>query len=68
MCRVNPAVIPRNHRIEAVIKAAVDAEDFGPFEEMSTVLARPYEWQEGRKSYADAPQPGERVLRTFCGT
>jgi uncharacterized protein YdiU (UPF0061 family) len=68
MRRVNPAVIPRNHRIEAVIKAAVDAEDFGPFEEMSTVLTRPYEWQEGLKSYADAPQPGERVLRTFCGT
>jgi uncharacterized protein YdiU (UPF0061 family) len=68
MRRVNPAVIPRNHRIEAVIKAAVDAQDFGPFEEMSTVLARPYQLPEALKAYADTPRPGERVLRTFCGT
>jgi protein adenylyltransferase len=68
MRRVNPAVIPRNHRIEAVINAAVDAEDFAPFEEMSIVLSQPYQLQEGLKAYADPPQPGERVLRTFCGT
>jgi uncharacterized protein YdiU (UPF0061 family) len=68
MRQVNPAVIPRNHRIEAVIRAAVDAQDFGPFEEMSTVLARPYQLPEGLQAYADPPQPGERVLRTFCGT
>jgi uncharacterized protein YdiU (UPF0061 family) len=68
MRRVNPAVIPRNHRIEAVIKAAVDAQDFGPFEEMSMVLTQPYQLPEGLKAYADTPQPGERVLRTFCGT
>jgi uncharacterized protein YdiU (UPF0061 family) len=68
MRRVNPAVIPRNHRIEAVINAAVDAQDFAPFEEMSMVLSQPYQLQEGLKAYADPPQAGERVLRTFCGT
>jgi serine/tyrosine/threonine adenylyltransferase len=68
MRRVNPAVIPRNHRIEAVIRAAVDAGDFGPFAEMSTVLSQPYQSDVGREAYADPPQPGERVLRTFCGT
>jgi serine/tyrosine/threonine adenylyltransferase len=68
MRRVNPAVIPRNHRIEAVIRAAVDAGNFDPFAEMSTVLSRPYESPQGRQSYAEPPQPGERVLRTFCGT
>ena len=52
----------------AVILAAVESQDFGPFEELSTVLSRPYEFQAGRESYADAPQPGERVLKTFCGT
>jgi uncharacterized protein YdiU (UPF0061 family) len=65
---VNPAVIPRNHRIEAVINAAVDAQDFAPFEELSIVLSQPYQLQEGLKAYADPPQAGERVLRTFCGT
>jgi serine/tyrosine/threonine adenylyltransferase len=68
MRRVNPAVIPRNHRIEAVINAAVDAQDFAPFEEMSVVLSQPYRLQESLKAYADPPQAGERVLRTFCGT
>jgi len=68
MRRMNPAYIPRNHRIEAVIHAAVESQDFGPFEELSTVLSRPYEFQAGRESYADPPQPGERVLQTFCGT
>ena len=34
MRRVNPAFIPRNHRIEQVISAAVEREDFAPFEEM----------------------------------
>jgi serine/tyrosine/threonine adenylyltransferase len=68
MRRRNPAYIPRNHRIEAVIRAAVDSQDFAPFEEMSAVLSRPYELQAGCGSYAEPPQPAERVLRTFCGT
>jgi uncharacterized protein YdiU (UPF0061 family) len=68
MRQVNPAFIPRNHRIEQVIRAAVDSRDFGPFAELSTVLAEPYHSREGFESYADPPLPGERVLRTFCGT
>jgi uncharacterized protein YdiU (UPF0061 family) len=68
MRQVNPAFIPRNHRIERVIHAAVENQDFAPFAELSTVLAQPYELREGFESYAEAPQPGERVLRTFCGT
>jgi serine/tyrosine/threonine adenylyltransferase len=68
MRQVNPAVIPRNHRIEYVIKAAVEGQDFGPFAELSTVLSQPYRPLHGYDSYAAPPQPGERVLQTFCGT
>jgi len=68
MLRINPAVIPRNHRIEQVIGAATDREDFGPFIELSTVLSQPCQAREGFESYADPPRPDERVLRTFCGT
>jgi len=64
----NPAVIPRNHRIARVIDAAVKRDDFGPFAELSSVLASPYQTQPRFESYADPPQPGERVLQTFCGT
>jgi uncharacterized protein YdiU (UPF0061 family) len=65
---VNPAFIPRNHRIEQVINAAVEGGDFGPFAELSVVLSQPYRNQERFVSYARPPQPGERVLQTFCGT
>jgi uncharacterized protein YdiU (UPF0061 family) len=68
MRRANPAYIPRNHRIEQVITAAVEQGDFAPFEQLSTVLSQPYQEQAAFAHYAAAPQPGERVLQTFCGT
>jgi serine/tyrosine/threonine adenylyltransferase len=68
MRKVNPAVIPRNHRIEQVIEAAVLRQDLEPFAELSEVLAQPYELPARFASYADPPRPDERVLQTFCGT
>ena len=68
MRAANPAFIPRNHRVEAVIEAAVKRDDFAPFEELLAVLSRPYEDQPEFARYADPPAPHERVLRTFCGT
>jgi serine/tyrosine/threonine adenylyltransferase len=68
MRAVNPAFIPRNHRIEAIIQAAVTADEYAPFEELLTVLARPYEDQPAFAAYADPPEPHQRVLQTFCGT
>jgi uncharacterized protein YdiU (UPF0061 family) len=68
MQAVNPAFIPRNHRVEALIKAAVEQENFGPFEELLQVLLRPYEDQPAFVAYEEPPQPHERVQATFCGT
>jgi serine/tyrosine/threonine adenylyltransferase len=68
MRQVNPAFIPRNHRIEQVINAAVENQDFGPFAEMSIALSQPYQPLAGFESYADPPDLTERVLQTFCGT
>jgi len=65
---VNPAFIPRNHRIEAIIDAAVNRSDYAPFEELLTVLARPFEDQPEFARYAEPPKPEQRVLQTFCGT
>ena len=64
----NPKYIPRNHRIEQLIAAAVEREDFAPFEELLEVVTRPYEEQPGAQRYTEAPTPQERVLQTFCGT
>ena len=68
MRAVNPKYIPRNHRVEEVIRAAVDRNDFAPFESLVAVLARPFDEQPEHEEYVRPPAPEERVLRTFCGT
>lgn len=68
MRSVNPAFIPRNHRVEAVIEAAVNRDDFAPFEELLSVLSKPYQDQPAFADYAQPPKPHQRVLQTFCGT
>jgi uncharacterized protein YdiU (UPF0061 family) len=66
MRSVNPAVIPRNHRVEAAIEAALGG-DFAPFEQLHAALAHPYD-EPADAAYAEPPQPEERVTQTFCGT
>ena len=64
---VNPAWIPRNHRIEAAITAGV-AGDYAPFERLMTALATPFTLAEADADLARAPVEEEAVTRTFCGT
>ena len=68
MRAVNPAYIPRNHQIEAMITAAVEQNDFTRMDELLKVLSRPYEDQPEFARYARPPQPHEEVTATFCGT
>ena len=68
MRTVNPAFVPRNHRVEQALNAAIEYGDFSPFAEMLTVLSRPYEEQAAFADYANPPHANERVFRTFCGT
>jgi uncharacterized protein YdiU (UPF0061 family) len=67
MQAANPWIIPRNHRIEAVIQTAI-AGDFGPFHTMMAALARPFEERPEYATITQPPLPDERVERTFCGT
>ena len=68
MCAVNPAFIPRNHRVEAALDAAVQRNDFHPFEELLDVVSRPYEDRPKLERYAAPARPEECVRQTFCGT
>ena len=68
MRSVNPAYVPRNHLVEAMIRAAVEADDFGPFAQMLRVLSKPYEEQPGAEAYAMPPITPDPAYRTFCGT
>lgn len=67
MRTANPVFIPRNHRIEEMIAAAVDG-DFAPFERLNSVLAHPYEPQPDAEDLTRPPEPHEVVRQTFCGT
>jgi uncharacterized protein YdiU (UPF0061 family) len=67
MRAVNPAYIPRNHLVEAAIKAALEG-DLGPFDGLRAVLAEPFAERPGLERYGLPPAPAERVLQTFCGT
>ncbi|MEM6710908.1 MAG: YdiU family protein [Pseudomonadota bacterium] len=67
---VNPAIIPRNHRVEAMIASAMEG-DFKPFHAMINELAKPYDdaplTGEGAQ-LAKPPTSGEIVHATYCGT
>jgi len=64
----NPAFIPRNHRVQEVIEAAVDRDDLGPFHRLMAILARPFSDQPDALAFTLPARPEERVLQTFCGT
>ena len=65
---VNPVYIPRNHQIEAAIRAAEDENDFGPFHALHAVLQNPFQYQAGKDDYMLPPRPEEEIENTFCGT
>jgi serine/tyrosine/threonine adenylyltransferase len=68
MRRANPAIIPRNHLVEQVIAAAVNADNFEPFHALNAALAAPYDEQPAGSPYTSPPKPDEIVRATFCGT
>jgi serine/tyrosine/threonine adenylyltransferase len=68
MRAANPAFIPRNHLVEEAISAAVNQENFTPFENLLTVLSMPYEDQPAFARCAVPPGPEQVVHQTFCGT
>ncbi len=69
MLAANPLYIPRNHKVEEALAAAIQEDDYGPFERLIAVLAKPFEERPGLEAYA-SPQSAEeaRRYRTYCGT
>jgi uncharacterized protein YdiU (UPF0061 family) len=68
MRRVNPAIIPRNHRVEEALNAASEGGDYQPLRQLLEVVQHPFEDPGEGSRYEQPPQPSERVLQTFCGT
>jgi uncharacterized protein YdiU (UPF0061 family) len=69
MRRVNPWVIPRNHRVEEALAAASNEGDLAPFERLLAALGRPFDESEELAPYAEpAPASVTACYQTFCGT
>jgi len=68
MRRHNPAVIPRNHKVEEALEAATSTGDLRVLEQLLEVLAKPYEDAGHAPGYIGPAPPSERVYQTYCGT
>lgn len=68
MRRSNPAVIPRNHRVEEALEAATKRSDYAVMEQLLRALADPYAYSPEQEAYALLPQSCDLPYRTFCGT
>lgn len=68
MREVNPAVIPRNHRVNEAIEDAVERGDYEAFHTLTEVLENPFEYPENHEELIRPPAPNEAIEATFCGT
>ena len=67
MHAMSPAVIPRNHLVEAALSQASLHGDLQPFEALLAAVQRPYD-EPADALFTTPPAPQERVRRTVCGT
>ncbi len=65
MRRVNPAFVPRNHKVEEALSAAVERGDYGPFDTLLKILSRPFDDQPEFASFAEPSPEGQGHYRTF---
>ncbi|MFE1245148.1 YdiU family protein [Fictibacillus sp. NPDC058756] len=68
MQKSNPAVIPRNHRVEEALEAAVQNGDYSVMEKLLSALTNPYDYSPNQDEYCKLPPETEGPYRTFCGT
>lgn len=68
MQSTNPAVIPRNHRVEEALAAAHDEDDFSLFQRFLTALESPFNTTPDKSDYRTPPPPNQCGYQTFCGT
>lgn len=64
----NPAVIPRNHKVEEALQAATQQGDLTKLAKLVDALARPYAHDPDRNEFTQPPPPSERKYVTYCGT
>jgi uncharacterized protein YdiU (UPF0061 family) len=64
----NPGVIPRNHRVEEALEAAVKQGDYSVMERLLDALSSPFAHSPEQAEYCTLPAVSNRPYRTYCGT
>ena len=64
----NPSVIPRNHRVEEALEAAVKKSDYSVMDKLLDVLKTPYDYTDDKEQYAELPKESKIPYKTYCGT
>lgn len=68
MQKSNPSVIPRNHRVEEALEAAVNNQDYSVLKSLLKVISSPYDYSSDNMDYTSLPPDTSRPYKTFCGT
>lgn len=64
----NPAVIPRNHRVEEALEQVENDGDLSVMEKLLAVLSDPFAHSPEQAEYAELPAQCNTSYQTFCGT
>lgn len=64
----NPSIIPRNHKVEEALEAAVDHRDYTVMNQLLGVLSKPYAYDKDQEAYCQPPGPTGVPYQTYCGT
>jgi len=64
----NPAVIPRNFRVEEALLVATENSDFSLIQKLLAALANPFQDSPFQEGFRDPGPPSLEGYRTFCGT
>ncbi|MGB2324997.1 MAG: hypothetical protein ACPH5N_01010, partial [Pseudomonadales bacterium] len=67
MAQHNPIFIPRNHLLDAALKAAYQ-DDLTQINDLLEVISEPFTYRPEWQHLALAPKPEEKIVSTFCGT
>ena len=64
----NPTVIPRNHRVEEALEAAVKNDDYSKMNYLLHAITNPFDYKNINFEYTKLPKPTACAYKTYCGT
>ena len=68
MKKNNPVVIPRNHRVEESLYAAVNNNNYTVMNKLLEAINSPYDYSNVSEYYSELPKPTSCPYKTYCGT